>query len=353
MEAPKLLVHIIKAEGLKRLNHFTGDHPYCVCEVKNSSGQAQGAQMTTKPVMNGDTLNPIWDEAFQVEPWQPGDTLEFSIYDKGLLGAKTQGKAFLSAEDIQPNGFAGVLSISGLAEAGLYVEVQIVGMSMPEAQDGGALEGGQAQVYQELPIYPGAPTEAHVETVEGEQPPEDADGAAPSATYSEIKHTAYNQPEVSQPGFKLAVSILQAHGLKHMNHFTGDEVYAVCEVKRAQLQGESPKITTKPVTEDAENPFWGETEEMGPIYEGDCLEFTVYDKGLISAQTEGKGVLPCEVFYPNGYSGMIQLSGSEHTMIHVIVRPLGIEPGQDSSTVTKSKKKSKKLKTSKKGKKCC
>jgi len=30
-----LVVNVIQAEGLQHMNHFTGDHPYCVCEVKH------------------------------------------------------------------------------------------------------------------------------------------------------------------------------------------------------------------------------------------------------------------------------------------------------------------------------
>jgi len=355
MEAPKALIHIQKAEGLKSMNHFSGDHPYCVCQVKRADGQTQGAQIATKPLMDGDTLNPIWDEAFQIEPWEPGDALEFSIYDKGLLGAKTEGKAFLSAEEIYPGGFNGALSISGLADAGLFVEVQI---GIPEAVDYGAPAATyEAQeLYVPLNVYSGLPTEAHAETIEGEEPPEDANEIAPSATYSEIKHKAYNMPQVSPTGFKVAVSILQAQGLKHMNHFTGDNVYAVCEVRRSRPHGESLKMTTKSVTENAENPFWGETQEIEPFFNGDSLEFTVYDKGLVGAKTEGKAVLPAEMVYPNGYSGWIQLSGSEQSLLHVIVRPLAAEVAlkeEDTAGSSNRSKSKKKLKTSKKGKQCC
>jgi len=211
------------------------------------------------------------------------------------------------------------------------------------------------QVYLPLNVYSGVPTDAHAEMIKGERPLEDADEIAPSATYSEIKHKVYNMPQVSQPGFKLAVSILQAHGLKHMSHFTGDDVYAVCEVKHLRPHGESLKITTNSVTDTAKNPFWGETQEIEPVHEGDSLEFAVYDKGLVGAQTEGKGVLPAEMVYPNGYRGWIQLSGSEQSMIHVIVRPLEIALGEEDAAGSskRSKSRSKKLMTKKKDEKCC
>jgi len=157
---------------------------------------------------------------------------------------------------------------------------------------------------------------------------------------------------------KLAVSILQAHGLQHMNHFTGDHPYVTCEVKGADGHSHS-KVATKPVTEgDATNPFWGETLTVDPWNLGENLEFSVYDKGLIGSKTEGKVVLPHELFYPAGFSGMLIISGLPHALLHVIVRPMG--PSSKEATVdgatleeTSSKKKKKKLRTDKKQKDCC
>merc|ERR1719507_1372143 len=75
---------------------------------------------------------------------------------------------------------------------------------------------------------------------------------------------------------KLAVSILEAHCLQHMNHFTGDHPYVTCEVKG--FDGHShTKVETKPVTEgDTTNPFWGETLIVDPWNVGENLEFSVY-----------------------------------------------------------------------------
>jgi len=166
---------------------------------------------------------------------------------------------------------------------------------------------------------------------------------------------------------KLAVSILQAHGLQHMNHFTGDHPYVSCEVKHVNSRAEVTKVVTKPVIGgDTSNPFWGETHELGPWYEGEPLEFTVYDKGLIGSKTEGKVTLSPELFFPNGFSGMVAISGLPHALLHLIVRPLGPMVGQSSAVeivetvepvitdvATNSKKKKKKMKVSKKSKDCC
>jgi len=129
-------------------------------------------------------------------------------------------------------------------------------------------------------------------------------------------------------------------------------------VKHLQGFAHKTKVETKPVTEgDTSNPFWGETHMLDPWHPGEPLEFSVYDKGLIGSKTEGKVVLSPELFYPNGFSGMLLISGLPHALLHVIVRPLGPSSkeaaaeleAQDSSR----KKKNKKLKTKKKQKGCC
>jgi len=154
---------------------------------------------------------------------------------------------------------------------------------------------------------------------------------------------------------RLAVSILQAHGLKHMNNFTGDNPYVTCEVKHLDAAAETTRVETNQVSEgDTLNPFWGETHNVEPWCEGESLEFTVYDKGLVASKTEGKAVLPPDLFFPQGFSGMIAISGLPHALLHVIVRPLGPsgETAVDPDASSKKKKK-KKLKVGKKSKGCC
>jgi len=125
----------------------------------------------------------------------------------------------------------------------------------------------------------------------------------------------------------------------------------VCEIR-----GKGVKVETKPMTEgDTLNPFWGETHTLDPYYLGDALEFSVYDKGLLGAKTEGKIVLPPELIYPCGFSGMLNISGLPQALLHVIVRPLGPSAKEETliaSDESKAKKK-KKVKVGKKSKGCC
>ena len=210
-------------------------------------------------------MHPTWDETLELESWSPGEALEFAVYDKGLLGSKIEGKALLPSEFFYPHGFQGVLAIIGLPDAKLTVGVQVMG-----AQDG---ESSPEQ-------DPGLATD--------DAPNAGANIAAPQ---------------------RLAVSILQAHGLKHMNNFTGDNPYVTCEVKHLDPAVETTRVQTKPAVAEGDilNPFWGETHNLESWCEGESLEFTVYDKGLIASKTEGKAVLPSDLFFPDGFRGMVAI----------------------------------------------
>jgi len=412
MPGHRLLVHIVRAEGLNHMNHFTGDHPYCVCEVQHFDKNVQATKVETQPVTSGDTLNPVWDEAWEIEPWYQGEALEFTVYDKGLVGSKTEGKVVLPSESFFPNGFNGMLSISGLEHATLQVEIQIVGSSggaelpapvptvMSYGAPGSQFATSQTYTASQAPqmVYAAPPMVTYAAAsqpivVMAQQPmtysvpPAGVPGMATTTTYAApAASTVYAAPaqfgttyaapggsvggpqQIMVPGMtqaagpqKIAVSILQAHGLQHMNHFTGDHPYVVCEVKHRDSSREATKVETKPVTSgDTLNPFWGETHTLGPWHEGESLEFTVYDKGLIGSKTEGKVVLGPELFFPNGFSGMLTISGLPQAMLHVIIRPLGPMEANNAPVETLitdgaslSKKKKKKVKVSKKSKGCC
>jgi hypothetical protein len=358
----RLVVNVIQAEGLQHLNNFTGDHPYVYAEVKHLDPHATRTTAETQPVKEGDTINPVWNETLELERWQPGEALEFTIYDKGLIGSKTEGKALLPSEYFYPNGFRGMISVVGLPDARLRLEVPPpAGFMMP----------GQGSGMAPMPVTYEAPATsqyaAPTSSVYGTQAPAMSQYAAPTSSVYGTQQMAptsstYGSQQIMVPTMaqaagphKLAVSILQAHGLQQMNNFTGDHPYVVCEVKHLD-SSRTTKVETKPVTEgDTLNPFWGETHTLGPWHEGEPLEFTVYDKGLIGSKTEGKVLLGPELFFPNGFSGMLSISGLPHSMLHVIIRPLGSYDAETSFTegLTESKKKKKKVKIGKKSKGCC
>jgi len=378
MMGRKLLVHMIQAQGLKALNQFTGDHPYCVCEVKHAHAHANPTKAETHPVNTGDTLNPVWDEAFEIDPWHEGESLEFTIYDKGLIGAKTEGKVLLPTESFFPNGFHGMLNISELPGAFLQVEVQILNpvagdrpmtcaapfvvdtcaTPSPAATTQTVTQAGLPSVVYQTPNYVAHPmtyaipssspmmysAPAPASTMSTAPAGTSTNGASPPTT------SVQPQQPVAQMGpQRLGISILEAHGLQHLNHFTGDHPYVTCEIKHID-KARLTRIETKPVTEgDMQNPFWGETHYIDSWHPGELLEFSIYDKGLMGSKTEGKAVLPAEMFSQQGFRGMIPISGLPHALLNVIIRPLG----SDSSAQKEGVKKSKKVKMNKKSKGCC
>jgi len=453
MQGQKLFVDIVQAQGLASMNHFTGDHPYVQCEVKHMDRHARKTTAATKPVTEGDTHNPVWNERLEIDGWQPGEDLEFTVYDKGLIGAKTEGKVLLPSANFYPQGFNGMLPISGLPNALLQIAVQPAGgatsaygvstgatyaaaapavtstysaaapavtstysaaapsggvtYSSPVTYSTGTPTAAAAPVtfssgtptmysagapavaaspmtttmmapstaYSQSSAMPmqtyGAPTTTYsastpmisttpampVQTSTYAAPMQTYAASPPSPTFTASPTYATSAPMqtyaasppsptyMQQPqsymmqggqtygaggygtnAYKLAVSVIQAQGLKHMNNFTGDHPYVVCEVKHAAHRERRTKVETKPVTVgDTLNPVWNETLELEPWHQGDHLEFTVYDKGLVGSKTEGKATLPGEMFFsnPSGFTGMLPISGLSHALLTVAVRVVG------------------------------
>ena len=62
----KLGISILEARGLQHMNHFTGDHPYVQAEIKHMGHHAKVTRAQTRPITQGDTLNPFWDERLEL-----------------------------------------------------------------------------------------------------------------------------------------------------------------------------------------------------------------------------------------------------------------------------------------------
>jgi len=416
MLGQKLLVDVVRATGLAQMNHFTGDHPYVQCEVKHIDRHEATTKAATKPMTVGDTMNPIWNERLEIQPWQPGEDLEFTIYDKGLIGARTEGKVSLASGNFYPQGFSGMLPVTGLQNAYLQVAVTPAGAATSsygvssgvtyasaapttyamQGSAGGAAYSQPMATYssgttapvtystqaptaaaapvtyaqssvmpmQTSPMYTqssampmqysGSPTTyssstpmisstpampVQTQTYGAAAPMQTYAASPPSPTYMQQPQTymmqggqtygggAYGGGAYGTGAYKLAVSIIQAQGLKHMNHFTGDHPYVVCEVKHAAHRERRTKVETKPQTQGdtlGHMCLWNETHELEPWHPGEPLEFTIYDKGLIGSKTEGKATLPGELFSgPSGFSGTLPIAGLSQALLYVAVRVLG------------------------------
>merc|ERR1711956_189696 len=115
-------------------------------------------------------------------------------------------------------GFRGMISVVGLPDARLRVEVP------PPA---GGMMQGQVSGMAPMPVTYQAPapaTYAAQPSTYAAQPSTYA--AQPSTTYAAQPSSVYGSQQIMVPTMaqagpqRLAVSILQAHGLQHMNNFT-------------------------------------------------------------------------------------------------------------------------------------
>eukprot|EP00927_Polykrikos_kofoidii_P085695 TRINITY_DN9385_c3_g1_i1.p1 TRINITY_DN9385_c3_g1~~TRINITY_DN9385_c3_g1_i1.p1 ORF type:complete len:839 (-),score=202.87 TRINITY_DN9385_c3_g1_i1:94-2460(-) len=120
----RLSVTIVKARGLRNLN-FAGDAPRCACEVKrlvSNDETDRQAKWITKAAPR--TLEPVWNETFDVDTWSVGEPLEFTVFDTGLFGDQPiEGKVSLPSDSFYPDGFEGDLPISGLSSVSLYLHI--------------------------------------------------------------------------------------------------------------------------------------------------------------------------------------------------------------------------------------
>lgn len=120
-----LVVTIVGAKGLSKLNHFVGDSPYVVCEVKCADKKANAIKVTTKVLKK--TLTPEWNEEHALPGWLPGEALVFTVYDKGMITSRVEGKAMIGSDKFYPSGFEGELPLeTGSAATGATLQVRIV-----------------------------------------------------------------------------------------------------------------------------------------------------------------------------------------------------------------------------------
>merc|ERR1711964_589759 len=100
----KLRVAIVKAKNLRHLN-FSGDAPWCCCEIQKATNKEQSSNCKTQVVKN--TLDPVWNETHELDNWRVGDSLVFTVYDHGVLSSKTEGVSTLESGRFYPGGFDG------------------------------------------------------------------------------------------------------------------------------------------------------------------------------------------------------------------------------------------------------
>lgn len=348
--ARKLRVTVLRAKGLQHLN-WTGDNPYVICQVKHSDPHAKATSFQTKQ-QNG--LDPVWNESHELDPWNAGETLEFTVYDQGSLTAKTEGKASLLSEQFYLLGFEGEIEIQDAKGASLFLRVdspvaselfQRVGLGgdtqwsykqFYAAFGGDSVLGpaaGQPQAHPagSAPAPLGKPHgrstgssnaevslggNGAVRTAVAERELRDIFKQCDKNNDGQIGHNELilacrRSPKIASffgleaaRGRKLHVTVLHAKGLNILNH-TGDNPYVVCQVKHSDPHARATSFQT--TQQKGLEPVWNESFDLDPWYAGEALEFTVYDQGWLTGRTEGTFSLLSEQFYPSGFEGEVEL----------------------------------------------
>eukprot|EP00927_Polykrikos_kofoidii_P040347 TRINITY_DN3450_c0_g2_i1.p1 TRINITY_DN3450_c0_g2~~TRINITY_DN3450_c0_g2_i1.p1 ORF type:complete len:749 (-),score=127.71 TRINITY_DN3450_c0_g2_i1:144-2390(-) len=121
----KLHVTIVHAAGFRHLSR-TGDAPWCRCEVRHADQRESPSRCETRALP--ETLDPVWNETHELDSWCVGEALEFTLFDKGPLGSKLEGKALVQSHQFYPHGFEGDLFINGMEHATLFVRIFAVNM---------------------------------------------------------------------------------------------------------------------------------------------------------------------------------------------------------------------------------
>jgi hypothetical protein len=106
---PTLQVTIVWATGLKHLN-YTGDNMKCGVAVKHTRWMEKPSKCMTKAVKN--MLEPVWNETYELV-WKPGESVEFSVWDEGMLCAKSEGSVTVPSDKFYPHGWAGDVALGG------------------------------------------------------------------------------------------------------------------------------------------------------------------------------------------------------------------------------------------------
>jgi hypothetical protein len=127
---PKVFVY--SASDLRDADYLLGgkSDPYCEIQIPGK----RESKVKTK-VKNG-TLNPVWDQEFEIKDWTPGDPLEFTVYDQDLGGGSRDflGKYTLVSGQFHPNGFDGSVLLQSDAGAALKKAASLKIRVMPASR---------------------------------------------------------------------------------------------------------------------------------------------------------------------------------------------------------------------------
>jgi len=317
-------VSIVQARGLKHLN-MTGDNMFCVCEVKRADRHAKPLKWQTKRVKK--SLDPMWNETKELEDWHPGESLEFVVYDHGMIGSKTEGRAMLASERFDPNGFQGPLQIEGVPGATLLIRVAF--------SAGGESPFGLAEMSETQHGFAGTQLENTCPLsgcgIQGWRPTSAQEGWMQVGMHNAAVEAMRPSGVVGLGPQKLQVTIVRASGLEQLIYYS-EGIFCTCTVAKTG-QGSSTSFFQTKVLKGTLQPTWNETYEIDSWSIGDALEFAIFDKGMAGTRQEGVSItLASGSFYPQGFQGDLVIQGLQrHATLYVCVVPVGPSPAGAAS----------------------
>jgi stress response protein SCP2 len=114
----KLMVMMISARGVRAADWNGFSDPYCICTVVGKPG----SKVETKPRMN--TLDPAWNETFQIIPYAPGDSLLFTLMDYDRFKSHDYlGSTVLASNQFLGMGFEGDLLLTDDGSQGSRLKI--------------------------------------------------------------------------------------------------------------------------------------------------------------------------------------------------------------------------------------
>lgn len=283
----RLKIAVLGAKGLRaadfnNLGRLAGgggtSHPYCCCEVPGNPDSKVQTETTSK------TLNPEWNEEFEIEDYEKGDPLEFSIYDYDMSSADV----FLGRVTLVGNYFD--------REGGFEGELRL--------KEAGTKRGPAAKLHVKVEVLPPLWPEAE---------------------------------PIWCPGGRLIVQILGAKNLRAayfnvMGKLRGEggtlDSYCRCEVPEKP----ETKVQTQCISKTLE-PMWNEEFEVAEYEQGDPLEFNVFDYCKSSADDFlGRATLLSHYFdREGGFEADLNLKccGTRGALATLAVRVVIIVPEAD------------------------
>jgi hypothetical protein len=246
----RILLKICSARGLRAADFSLvgsgASDPFATCYIDGKPD----SYLKTRHIEK--TLNPVWDEEYEIEDSCRGDDLHFEVFDHDKVGSNDLlGRVVLPARDYdREGGFEGDLRLRGCGKGKQsFLKVKVLVLP-PEAPDG---------------------------------------------------------PQVSEPGSRLRIVVHSAAGLRPADSAImggKSDPYCICRIP-GKPDSEFITATKKSTL----NPTWDEAVEFDEFDPGDDLEFEVFDYDKCSAADSlGRRTVPNFKFdRTDGFEGDLKL----------------------------------------------